>query len=1004
MASGNFTLFNIAGGGGGGSASSYLQNNFDDMSTAATVNTGFTDNSNTNPLAQWFQNDDCPRFSVKTLWVKDLVLIEDRTQWINNSPTYQVVWSENFPAVHGYAVGNVRVKNFVRGKTVDIKNIGDIFGVGGVIRQVAWIVNPDINSPGTAQLWTDGVNTGNTIDFSSDSTDNYNNGLNKYNLYLHNNSLSTYDLHDYRLISNQYFNLSVAGVVVYFQNTGSNIDLFPGTTYVNKAAETTSSISTAALPTPGGGSLVGSKTVIAKTTSNTYALTSVDTPYVSTIAQGSSGTNLLTVTTGQGASFPIATGVVGVFGTSFYVGTVSNQSTDTLTVFPTLPFGVSGLLYKSWRGGPTLAIGNTLYSLNPKIDVINQNAFSEAHGFNRSLNDDFYYSDPEQRYRIWGRNLQITGIEGYPALGWQGNTVGFVQVEGNFCAAEIELVGAGIINGTFAINGLNSWGLNEGFSGLVKKTVFTEAGPGFNMFSFSPGQSFINCAIKQINLYQRAIPVNVTLGQLATFDTNVTNVPRLSSLGSTTANLGGWQRNYADHLFLQGSWVRGQSFSAAGGVYYSGSSTNSVIKFQFYGSQFGIIGTAGSSAVLTLDGASIAVNFNTGISTTLGWHTIAYTHQNGTSIINAIDFLKANQAEFKNLQKFAPRSELATIPVVYNQSTTPEKSKDGDYWILDKSNRIVYIKLMGVWNRLQINEFSDDPNETVFIRAFGSNSTNATAAGGQSDLEAFNNSSWNASLPSDSVGGARSYGSASEGSYNNQIVVGGGQNTAGTVLSDTRQFNKTSWSGGGALPAAREAADTGQLTNFYYLFGGGSPDVSTIYQYNGSSWTNLGTLLSHSKYSAAVFRYASTLRIAGGGQKIPAALNDHDVWNGTSISTDTVVPVSTVWGGGSRIGANGIIWGSQSNVGTGTASYQWSGSWSAAITTSFGTNNSAGGGTEATSQASGFSQANQNAVSNGGYNSGTGQAINSSMKFNGTSWATFTSSNNSRGASSGGSI
>jgi len=87
---GSSTFFK-SGGGAGVGASDYLQDNFDDVTVPASNNTSFTSNSDNNFLNAFFGNDDLPKYSVKTLWVDKLTLLE-QSLWKNNKPTYEVTF------------------------------------------------------------------------------------------------------------------------------------------------------------------------------------------------------------------------------------------------------------------------------------------------------------------------------------------------------------------------------------------------------------------------------------------------------------------------------------------------------------------------------------------------------------------------------------------------------------------------------------------------------------------------------------------------------------------------------------------------------------------------------------------------------------------------------------------------------------------------------------------------------------------------------------------------
>jgi hypothetical protein len=86
-------------GGAGENAQDFVNDAFSDFSVAANNNTGLSTSILKNPLSDFLGNNDAPTYGYKTLFVKDLILIADRTLWQSNKPTYQVVFTENFPGV-----------------------------------------------------------------------------------------------------------------------------------------------------------------------------------------------------------------------------------------------------------------------------------------------------------------------------------------------------------------------------------------------------------------------------------------------------------------------------------------------------------------------------------------------------------------------------------------------------------------------------------------------------------------------------------------------------------------------------------------------------------------------------------------------------------------------------------------------------------------------------------------------------------------------------------------
>lgn len=666
--SSNFTFF-TSDPGSQSTGNAFDQDAFTDITLPATTNASFTDTISTNPLSKLIGNDDSLRYAAKTLYINDLVLVKDRTLWINGKPTYQIIWNENCPYVQGYIFGNIQlVSNTVADSSgkyqrfVTVRQIGDGIGITGVFRKCAFIVTGDTAATATAQLAVDGVNTS-TVDFSNapfSLNDQSGNKLadNKQITFVNSASNSSYDIHDFRLTALQVSTLRIVGVTVYSENTSSNIDVLPGTTYVNKTKVSTTAGVTLPVSTFTGN--LGGRTVYYKNSAGGYSGTIQPAPNLQSVATGSTGTNLLSVTTGTGASFPIGSGVAAFWGTTGYIGSVTNQSTDTLTVSPTLPFGVSGLIYKTWSAGPSLIIGTSQFLLCNTFDL---NLF-QSKGFS------IFYSEPTDQYRVWGFGLGFTLVDSiWPALVATNVSLGFLQIDGYFSAANVEFVGQGILHATFNVNGFPAFGINAGQTGCLKKTVFTDGGPGWNSFNMIFGPSMGAIGINRINIYERQIAPGISYGLLAMMDTLQNFVRPVNGIvNATFVALGTYKRFYADELLFQGSWVRGATSVAAGGVQYIGSSTNSVLTHTYYGKNFAILGVnAGQGYTMTVDGAGVACTLNImNVLASEGFHTVVLGLRSGTGAIHAFDITRTQ----------GPLTTLSTNLPVPNQITPAATQSD----------------------------------------------------------------------------------------------------------------------------------------------------------------------------------------------------------------------------------------------------------------------------------------------------------------------------------------
>lgn len=658
----NFTLFQ-SDPSSSTSGNAFDQEAFQDISLAASNNMGFSSTFSTNPLNFNLGNDDGVRYGAKTLYIKDLVLVQDHALWVNGKPTYQIIWNENYPQAQGYIFGNFQL---VKDQYLSIRQIGDGIGITGVLRKCAFIVTADTAATATAQLAVDGVNTS-TINFSdspyplidpANSIQGAPLQVRKYATFVNSSSNQTRNIHDYRLTALQTNTLRLVGVVVYSENSGANVDILPGVTYSNKTRVATTLGAT--LPLPSYTGALGGRALYYKTQAGGYTVAIEEAPNLQSIATGSSGTNLVNVTTGTGASFPIGSGFAAFFGSTGFLGSVTNQSTDTLTVSPTLPFGVSGLIYKTWQSGQSLAIQSSFLVLSSVIDAAKLNYFdSRSRGF---------YDDPQGQYRLNMNGLGASLLDTiWPALIPSNVTLGFIQVDGYFSAADIEFVGQGVLHATFSVNGHPAFSVNAGQTGCLKKTVFTDAGPGWNSFFMNFGASFAGVGINRINLYQRQLPPGISYGILAAQDTLPTFVNQPAN--ATYMSLGTYRRYYADQLFMQGGWTRVDLTGVPGQVVYTGFSTNCVLNFQYYGSNFAVLGiNAGQSMTIAVDGGA-ATAVTLGVMSLLGgadaFHTVVLTNRSGTAQIHGVDITRA-QGEIMNLQNYCAYSK-PTLPRIQDE-------------------------------------------------------------------------------------------------------------------------------------------------------------------------------------------------------------------------------------------------------------------------------------------------------------------------------------------------
>lgn len=693
----------------GGGALDYIQDAFQDITVPANSNAGFSSTVLKNPMGYYLGNNAAPRYGAKVLWIKDLVPLPPEKQTatylgITQRPTYQIVWHEDFPQAQGYMYGAPVLTKAPadysqtlaapgpaghQATTVKIYRRGDGIGVTGIIRRVQWLVVPSSASSLSLQLQLDGSDTitiavgGSAVLNSAAST------VTPWAAYNAQTSNEDREIHDFRAFctgDNQ--TAEVVGCVVYYEVSGGAIDCFGGSTYLNKAKVSPVG-TTLALPT--NTSFRGGRAAIYATPAAGFGLTTSFVTDIASVATGSSGTNLLSVSPGTGASFPLGT-LVFIPGSTDYIGSVLSQSSDTLTMGVTLPVGMSNSIYHiascGYSLGTAYQLTSTMWERAWDWDCTRDgiNGFSTTAVGSSFLYGCGVYQDPYQRFRIVGSTFQILGLSGQitgqsnglPQYNFgQTNMLIFpgagseIRVQGKFQALEFEWFAgiSGLIAGTLSVGGIPVLGLNEGQvgGGMAIRRYVAEAGQGFNSVRFSSGSSHAGVGIMRITGYRSKVPNGPSFGVLSELTLGQTFLTRAAQNATLTA-FGNVQRVYADQLPLFGAWGRGVTTGAAGGVWYAGSATSDTGRFSYYGTQFCIVGTQGASFTLAVNGTPAVATFNQwqGAALSLGFQTITFNAQTGiSSAIEAIDFLSADP-EIVNTQKFpqpilTPDEETLTV-------------------------------------------------------------------------------------------------------------------------------------------------------------------------------------------------------------------------------------------------------------------------------------------------------------------------------------------------------
>lgn len=678
---------NVAG------AADFVIDSFVDTVLPATNNNALTSNALTNPFGVFIANAEAVQFGVKTLWIKDIKLIEDRSKWINTQPTYEVLFHENYPGIFCYAalrdtptvtdqfyepwrIEDPSLKPFYLGS-----NAQWTFGVTGRFSRVAFLTGKDGI---TGRLFVDGVDTAALTYMNA----TFQQASNPYSMFyspvVHAASNLTDDIHDVRLAPTAATssNPSIFGIQLFFDNSGSNVQVGPGISYNNKNKLTTTVGTTFAVPSPG--SSMGALALYYKDSSDAYATFVTSPGTISTVAQGASGGGLLTVASGHGASFPSGTGFVVSQGSSVYVGSVLSVSTDTLTVSPSLPFGISGALERRWLSGPTLPISNSLMALTYSWIPALSFGFSSVGNPDDPTEVSFY--DPIRNIGVYPDKMGFTGFGvGTPMLTFWGEENG-LQCVGDFSAAEIEWAGAGYthpirvsVNGFFGFTG--TYLLGDGITGIggttwmSRMSIMDNGGVGLNSFKvYASGLTFpadLGAGIKQINFY-KYLAQGATLGVLGALERNQAAAYPANSV--TFLPLGLDRRVPPQFFGYTGAWqqfpsIAGVSITVANFVANTEGPDSGSFKYQFYGNAFSILGDPGASTIVMIDGVSTSSDFNVMKDAgSEGWHQIEFQHKSGTNInsskIYGIDYARTWR-EIKQTQNYkAVSTRKIAVPIV----------------------------------------------------------------------------------------------------------------------------------------------------------------------------------------------------------------------------------------------------------------------------------------------------------------------------------------------------
>ena len=172
---------------------------------------------------------------------------------------------------------------------------------------------------------------------------------------------------------------------------------------------------------------------------------------------------------------------------------------------------------------------------------------------------------------------------------------------------------------------------------------------------------------------------------------------------------------------------------------------------------------------------------------------------------------------------------------------------------------------------------------------------------------------------------------------------GGGDTSAGLAYGGdngasnnniTEEYNGTSWSGGGALPAPRTQVNAGTAVGTQtagICFGGFSPYLSSTIEYDGSAWGSGGSMSVARTTPAGFGPQTATVSVTGyKGPPAPAQSNSTEEYDGTSWTTSGNYPGVTNNGGAAGIQTAGVCFGGAgASPVTSTANFYDGATWTA---------------------------------------------------------------------------
>lgn len=963
------TLFQPNAGGGGGGASDYLNDNFLDTTKKPSTNTGVSSTALTNPLSFNFAASDEPRYGFKLLRIKRLVEITDPAKRIANKPTYEIEFTENVPSCRGYVAGNIRLREQSDGKLIESLDSGDIVGITGLCRQVAWVLEPSTASTATATRSTDGV-TGSTISFASATVASQGLGIPNLSPILHNSTLENDGLHDFRISADQAGVLKLVGIAVYFENADASIALPGGTSFVDKASVTTTA---STLSVPGITTPLGAAHVIRKTAQATVVAETTELSLKQSIGVGAINTNLVTVTTGDGVKFAqgdlIRIGsLTAPIGTTAYVGTVQSVASDVLTVSPTLSAGWSNSIYVFARAVPTLAISPTLFIKTKTLELAELKNSVNPLWVGQTTYGNFEYQDNDIQVSAFGLLASsVNGKRGLINAGSPTLTSG-LMISGAFQALELEGESAGRLNISLQHQrGYTAFTIDQTVTGPFRYTLLTDAAVGNHIVRVGIGQSNTQWALTRLNAYQLGATCSslllarfqtrgLAIGENTYAATGVIGGQSATPISRSTMNIpnNSWSYVSADRMELTGPWARETTLSNLSSghqipLYVASQNASLPVTstLRYFGRRIAFIGSGASTATFScvVDGVTYANAKGGEILgvTSFGWHT-AVLQGLGASLtritLEGAVVERPTLSPLRSALNYDPKSEFARIPQSYIQQNAPQGAIDGDMWIERKQNPQqpqpnIWLRLNELWNQLSVVQAVDDPS--AFLAAVSHGSTTGSGGGADQTLEIFNDIGWLQGPNASGLIGTNMQTSNSV--YNSKHHAIDGATTGGASQSQHQVYNKASWiSASSGLPSSRASGNAASFVGFLYQskgWNGSAPGGAQggAHKWNDIAWAST-TAWANARYLGSNFVVNNILWYNGGFDSAGSVTSTAEQRNSGDVVSAGTSPGGTDASGATPINSNlGVLYYPASATTSNSLSTFNGSAWSASITT-----------------------------------------------------------------------